>query len=560
MKVQFLIISILLFFSLGCSNIKHDNRLTSIADIVDDSPSSAIEALDSIDHTLLNTFDRHYYDFLSIKARDKAYITHTSDSLILDVIEYYADHQTEGLYAESLYYGGRVYSDMGDTPSAMHYFQSALDLLPPNTQNLKLRGSVLSQTGRLLNSLRLYEQATPYLESVIQLDSICNDTINLVYDLQLLAECYFRAENYGKAELIIHRALEKGTFLPQSFEAKSKVTLAGIKLREGKIDSALVLIRNTTKEVKSITRSGALTFAAQIYQAAGRIDTAYIYAREILQDEDQTHHGIGYQVLLSPEVRHFMPQDSIDQLITEYRAYLEGYFDSNESQQSINQQSFFNYQIHERERNKAEHKNELLYRWIIGIVLLVMLLVVALLLYRVRYKNKVIQLYIALERINALTEKLNVQSKEISVVNQDKLSWLRAQLRSKLIVIANSQAQLPIVDPAISMSEAFISLRKLIESGKIIKETDELWERLEKVVLDHSPNFVTDLQLLTKGNLTKVDLRTALLIRCGVSPTDMSLLLGRSKGTISSRRAALCYKVFDKNLGTKVIDSVIRLL
>jgi hypothetical protein len=138
MKVQFLIISILFFFSLGCSNIKHDNRLTSIADIVDDSPFSAIEALDSIDHTSLNTSDRHYYDFLSIKARDKAYITHTSDSLILDVIEYYADHQTEGLYAESLYYGGRVYSDMGASPSEYSELKVARERVEPNRPVIKL--------------------------------------------------------------------------------------------------------------------------------------------------------------------------------------------------------------------------------------------------------------------------------------------------------------------------------------------------------------------------------------------------------------------------------------
>ncbi|MDE6768541.1 MAG: hypothetical protein K2J78_02320, partial [Muribaculaceae bacterium] len=106
-----------------------------IAEIVSDHPNDALTRLSSINPDSLSEADRHYFDFLSIKAKDKAYITHTSDSLIRDVIDYASSHQKEGYYTEALYYGGRVYSDLGDYPTALQYFQETLDLLPEDREN-----------------------------------------------------------------------------------------------------------------------------------------------------------------------------------------------------------------------------------------------------------------------------------------------------------------------------------------------------------------------------------------------------------------------------------------
>jgi hypothetical protein len=546
----------------GCSGSQHDARLQQLAAQIDDDPHSAVEALDSLNGSTLSEADRHYYDLLLIKARDKAYIFHTSDSLILDVINYYADHQDADLYAEALYYGGRVYSDMGDYPSALHYFQSALDLLPADTPNLKLRGNVLSQTGRLLDILRLYDQANTYIEEVIKLDSICKDTINYVYDLQLLSEMNYRAKNYATAEKLIRRALYFGDKIPRTIDAKSKLHLSGIKLDEGKIDSALLLIRDIPDEVNRMSRTVALGYAAQIYQEAGIPDTAFMYAREVLRDPDITHHGIAYHVLLSKEVRHLMNQDVLDHLISDYEIYLEENFDKNESQQVIVQQSYYNYKLHERKRIKAEQDREALYKWIIGICLMALLLAVALLILRIRYKNKVIQLHIALENINKLTEKLNIKSEEgaTAVVKTGNVAELRLQLRNKFIELVKSDKQPKTVDSAIICSEAFAELRKFIDSEKSIKDDDELWGKIEATVLGCAPNFKTNLHLLTGGKLSRSDYRTALLIRCGITPSEMAILLGRSKGAISSRREYLGYKIFDEKLGTKLIDDIIRLL
>ena len=60
----------------------------------------------------------------------------STDSLIRTVLEYYEKHPGSEQYPEALYYGGRVYSDLGDSPTALRYFQHALDALSGETNLL----------------------------------------------------------------------------------------------------------------------------------------------------------------------------------------------------------------------------------------------------------------------------------------------------------------------------------------------------------------------------------------------------------------------------------------
>lgn len=126
----------------ACSTGKHDARLDMVDRLAAESPRSALDSLAAIERDILSEADSHYYDLLTIKCADKAYITHTSDSLILNVIDWYAEHKSGHLYPEALYYGGRVYSDLGDYPTALKYFQDALDEVEDN-DNKELYNRIL---------------------------------------------------------------------------------------------------------------------------------------------------------------------------------------------------------------------------------------------------------------------------------------------------------------------------------------------------------------------------------------------------------------------------------
>ena len=554
----------------SCSHSAPDERLARISEIVSDSPRTAIASLDSIDPRQLSEADRHLFDLLTVKANDKAYIAHQSDSLIRDVISYYERHDKGPLYAEALYYGGRVYSDLGDYPTSLRYFQNALDMTPVDG-NPDLRSRIASQTGRLLNNMRLYKDATPYIEEALAIEREMKDTMSVVYDLQLLGINHLHEGNYKEAELFFREALGLSDNLPVNHKAKSEMYLAATKLYLEEIDSAVLLIRHTPDLVKPMARNSAIAYASRIYLKAGKIDTAYLYAYELIHRADPINHEVGYHTLLSPQLARLLPVDSLYQYVAEYRDILERYYDENESQLTINQQAFYNYQSHEKEKFKAiSQRNEMLL-WLFGIILVAVVLAFVLLWINFKRRKQRLLLYEALDDVERLKKELFERNKIVETCKEDPPALvpatsndstedLRIRLRNELLSIYNSGKKYSGVSTGILQSEAYLSLQAFISEEKVIPAQSTLWKKLESAVTESSPNFKSNLHLLTGGNLSVQDYRLALLIKCGVTPTQLISLLGRTKGTISYRRETLCYRVFEEKLGSKVIDGIIRLL
>ena len=94
-------------------------------------PDSAIALLESLKAESLqwDKATQMYYSLLTIKAQDKAYISQTSDSLMLSVLHYYEHGGDKRLLPEAYYYMGSTYRDLGDAPRALEYYQKALEVI-----------------------------------------------------------------------------------------------------------------------------------------------------------------------------------------------------------------------------------------------------------------------------------------------------------------------------------------------------------------------------------------------------------------------------------------------
>lgn len=550
---------------MGCSGAGHDRAvLREVGRLASVAPETAMAMLDSVDYGSLSESDRHYYDLMSVKVRDKAYVTHESDSLIRDVISYYESHKDNGIYPEALYYGGRVYSDMGDYPTALSYFQRALD---EKTDNLDLKSKMLSQTSRLLNKLRLYDEAVPYLAEAIDINIGRRDTLAMVYDYQLLGAIYIHDNKLDSAAHCFNRAMDLGKNLPPEHNAKSKMYLATIKYKSQQYDSAAVLIRNIHDNVDYGSRNTALAYTAEIYLATGMIDSAYIYAQELINSKDFNNREVGCYILLSDEMRDYVRPDTLNQYLREYMEARDTHFDERKFQLATMQQSLYNYQLHERERIKAERAKDNLRNWIVGGCFILLIMSVVILYLRVRHKNTLLQLHIALNNVTVLKQRIEsasintgISDKTADFAAEENVPVLRKRLREELLAIYQENGANDSISDVILQSAAYKELQDLIVQEKALNDSSPLWDELESLVENASPNFKTYIRLLTGGKLTSQEFHTALLIKCGVTPSQMVILFSRSKGTISSRRESLCFKVFDEKMGTKVIDGIIRLL
>lgn len=466
----------------------------------------------------------------------------------------------------------------------------ALAELPDSTDQPLLRASVLSQTGRLLNSLRLYKEAIPYLKECIKMDQWLNDSINEVHDILLLGSSEMRDSNYQEAKKHFLIAYDKSPGLTEELMTFSRMYLGAINYYQGNIDTALTYIRNIPEKMPETSQNTALAYAARIYQGAGITDTAYMYAEKLIARPRKVNKITGFQILLSPELRSQVPLDSLESLLLRYNECLNNEYNNNQNQLSLAQQTLYNYEFHKKEKERTQTANKKLKMGIaiaLGAIGLLMILYLSL---TVRNQKNLIRLHHAIDNLNQL--KLSIAAKDVSTVHDsttlntdtsidisssdppvaessiskelkatpiEDAGSLRSRLRTELMELYGRSEKI-CLSPLIINSEAYKEIQRRIKEGLVIKDDDELWTQLEDAVLTASPEFLTHLRFLTLGNITSIELKTALLVKCHIKPSQMSVLFGKSNGAIISRRETLCQKIFDEKLGAKITDGIIRLL
>lgn len=564
MTFRTLIASLALLLLIGCAKNDREKTLAHIADLVSESPEVALAALDSITRTDLSNRDKHFYDFLTIKARDKAYIRHSSDSLILDLISFYHDSE---LYPEILYYAGRVYSDLGDYPTSLEYFQKALDKTPETTpEMIHLKGNILSQSARLLNKVRLYNQAIPYLKEALRIDSIERDTFNLTYDNQLLGAILLHQEDIANADMRFRQASHWAQALSESDRAHIQMYRAATKLARQDIDSAVLLIQGLPEMMRPLQKNLAYAYASDIYLSAGIIDSAYYYAGKLVHNIDKSNRKSGYRNLFSQNLYNHIPKDSIPIYIRAYASTLENYYDKHDDQQLLIQNAFYNYQIHQRERIRAEKQAHQL-TYVIGVLALTILVCILIALFlRNRKKTLLITLQSTILELEDLKKSLTERNAhELEPVVQMKdsqrlsdLEILRKRLQVQLDNLKGMSPTHTYIHPDILNSVVLKKINKYILDNKAIPDRSVIWSELEQVVISTSPLFKDRLQLLVGQNLKPHDYHVVLLIRCGITPSQMVILLGRTKGTISYRRKHVCETVLGQKIDSQLIDDIIR--
>ena len=562
--------------------------------LCDTDPHIAMSMLDSIDYGALSTADRHRYDLLSIKSRDKAYVRHSSDSLILDVVEYYDGHSKSGLYPEALYYGGRVYSDIGDLPTALSYFQNTIDVTPDDKEHRRFRRNVMDQTGRLLQSLRLDSAAIRYLEKSLILNDILKENDSRVaFTHVLLGSSYRNIHDISNARLHIDKAISKSCNLSAQRQASVLLNLADILAYEGKLDSALNVIRPLPSSVDSLALSQCLALASEIYRDAGILDTAYMYARQLTKLKDPSNKRTGYKVIFSEKLRNQVSKDTLIALISEYKSTIEEYVDNHEGENAIVQNTRYNYGVHERERRKAE-KKLYIYALVAAIAVILSLILLSLILYRkfrkvekavsiatainflkdlpfIHFFAKASDTHIEEEEItsmdlethggnfnpdNAITE--NVSNTYPDYMENEKIVEIKKRILSG-IESSDDMTISSLVNPAIRNSQTYRVLLEKVNSKDCITLSEEeiVFKDLEKLIESVSNGFSYRLRILTEDKITPSENRVAMLIKCGFTPLQTAVLLGKQKNTISSHRRNLAFKITGQKKADRSLDLII---
>ena len=299
--------------------------------------------------------NRHFYDLMTIKTRDKSYKNIANDTAIVEIIEYFEKKGTRDEQSEAYYYGGRVYREMGDLPQSLDYFQKALDVLGDAPSRLK--GKISSQMGQMFMSMYMFEHAKPRFQAAIATQAVCADSLGMMYNYRNLGECY----QWLKQNDSVIQCYDKSLEIAQKTGSQRNIveqTLMIVEyyLKVGSVDKAISLYSN-------IEESDFITDYAYIIGIKVAINSGDYNKAESLS-KTLSERGSIYSKKFAYNTLRDIAKYKGDKV--KYHLYIDKYSDAIDSIQwlssrdaVIHQNSFYNYSLREKENQVLrEYKNK----------------------------------------------------------------------------------------------------------------------------------------------------------------------------------------------------------
>ena len=109
------------------------------------------------------------------------------------------------------------------------------------------------------------------------------------------------------------------------------------------------------------------------------------------------------------------------------------------------------------------------------------------------------------------------------------------------------------------LTDAGRKIRQMLDADKVIPERSVIWDDIHSEILKASPDFDVNLALLLK-KVNGVDRRLAMLVKAGLPSKSISILMGVSKGAVSSGRRRMSNKAFGFPIGNENFDVILRSL
>ncbi len=563
----------------GCAdNLRLRDDIDRAGRLADTRPDSAIALLDSLS-SAINQADkatRMRYDLMLIKSRDKAYIEHRNDSMIVPVVEYFTDHTDPDLTPLALYYAGRIYSDLGDAPRALDYYQKAVNAIGDDTiKHYGLYKICHSQIAELFMHQHLFNYALNSAIKAVDLSS--PETLH--WDYEMIACIYYEIGTIDSSLTYYKRAYDSALKNNPAGISRVKQQMASFFYHCGeysKADSILsTLMTNYPADLKNQVYS---TKASNTIKIEG-YEAAFPYLKWLADSGNiygQTYGNGELANYYSYIAEKYDAAEKYDSAAMHLRSYIK-------LQDSINKitqieavekvKGMYDYSIREKDNKILRTENRLRRELNVALAFILAAVVfIGWILFRDSNRKRMVLRYknIALKSILDDTRK---STKEYQQEMQDKVDSLTKQLdvidsvKATATELAIKKSEILLSDSILTVEERAQQYIRLLEKpvisylkngltkGESLNTTKALVE-LEKCVNDIYPEFKHKLISICGVNITEYNV--SLLLKSGFSPSEISKLLSKSNETISSIRRRLMKKVFNqKNASPKLWDEFI---
>lgn len=591
MKTFKLIVLMVLLTSIcACVNNPYPRSILVADSLVNNNnPDSAVHLLEKLKGGI--AFEpkstQIYYGLLTIKAKDKAYITHTSDSLIKTVVEYYENKKNRELLPEAYYYAGRVYRDLKDAPRALDYFQKALESSNEDT-DYRLVSLMHNQMGMIFLYQDIYDKALSAFNEAYHYSKLSKDSTLMVYYLRDIGRAYAGLNKvdsalsyYNKAEQVSRKI--NNLYLISIINQE----VTNIYTQLGEYDKANNAIKVSLHTLEKYPAPYYATLA-DIYYETGEIDSAKYYYTKLLSTGNHYHKQGGYAGLSKIARKQGKYVDALH-YIDKYLIYTDSIQKTIQTEAVRKVNALYNYNLQEKEVNNLKVIAQEQRIWIIslvaGIITILMTLLTITIIHQQRRKQKKIQAERQEEKLQEIAKEQYFSSQEYITKNQKRIEELTEEIKNTenqkneleknleesekdLLELINKQIEAKqkiqtLSEAALKDSQIYKDFyhvagmpnsKDISDKSKITqKDWDELIAALDKTY----NNFTWRLQKLYP-KISEQEIRICVLLKISINPLYIANLLSRSRQAIDSSRKKL-YKCTHNQDGTaKMWDEFIK--
>lgn len=566
MKLTILIsIFLLPLYLCSCGNRPYPHAMQTADSLVDICPDSTLSLLlqlkDSIDYEPEET--QMYYRFLSIKAQDKAYITHTSDSTIRQVLKYYRNKRDKKHLPEVFYYAGRVYTDLGDAPQALEYFQRAIEASKQSTDYF-LINRIYSQMGTLFLYQDVYDKAPEMFRKSYQYSVLAKDSVGMVYSLRDIGRSFSTQEQVDSA-IHYYKEADKLAEHINSQELKCMVNgeLSGYYTELGRNDEAYKAMQIAFTQLDIQNIYPRYSIAASYYLYTNKIDSASFFYSKLLSSSNYLYKKAAYGGL-GMIARKKGELEKALSYFDNYLIYADSLQETTQTESVRKTSALYNYQLRQKENRKLKAQANQQKRLIIFLLTSLAFSLITFFAYRQYRQRKEQAKHIQQEKLRRIQKEQYQSSlahieKNKEQIKQLEVALLEAeaakdQLRHEILTsqkefIEKTNVQIEAKQKVQQQSEKALTnsdiYKKFYQATEgIAKIEDADWQELT-LVIDETYNQFSE-RLSQLYPIKERELQVCLLLKIKMSPTQISAIILRSKQAITSIRKRLYVKAFNQ--------------
>ena len=518
-------ILILLTSLSACQRPSYPHTLQQAESVMNTRPDSALHLLQNMVDTvsMLPEEAQMYYHLLTIQAKDKLYITHTSDSLINRIVSFYEDYGDKDRLMMAYFYQGSTYRDMNDAPRALKAFHQAIDA-GKDAKNLTLLGQTYGQMGTLFSYQKLYDEALEVKRKALQFYTIQEDSTRYPYLNRDIARIYSAKGNNDSALYYYKKAQELASDMRLERQLNSIASELGcLYYNMGKSDTAKTILKNVVSIKPNM--ANALLYLGKIYHKNNQLDSARYCLEKVLRGKNIRDQRSAYQHLYQLAAM----EGSKDKASFYWNNYRELQDSINNVTQTEGMEKYhllYRFQRAEKEKDNLKVEKQQIQIQLYGFIIIAILILSVCAILTVCYiKEKKIAAQQAL-RYDLLKKQLETQHEKQT--NQKGLNIKKFRETSTF---------------------------KKLNGGILLQSpyTEENWKELQTEIELHFPLFVERIYML-HPNITKHEFHVCLLLKAGARIKDIATITESKSTAITHLRSRLYTKITGKNGTAKDLD------